>query len=249
MPSPFGSSDTCRRPSVPSRASKGRAKAAPAVAANPNDTAPLVSRPSVVAAVGNAESGRRRRPRRDSGVALFESPSRDQHSSPSKSPTSQTKSRTKSAAPRHGGKNPSTAWSVAATGSTQPSSARTSSDRVRGRSLRETMSASTETDSLDVSLQGIGIWCPEAPRRVASPLPEAPLPPAWLAEPGLSFDPPSAPLIPRLRTPDLVPMSMDAQFCPCCDEPNQDRINEIWYLTGRTKMDSQREWPSISCRP
>ncbi|KAK1998090.1 hypothetical protein LX36DRAFT_681293 [Colletotrichum falcatum] len=56
---------------------------------------------------------------------------------------------------------------------------------------------------------------------------------------------PSAPLpprIPRLRTPEIAPLSTDYQFFPCLgDEPDEDRINEAWYLAGRDRVLSQME--------
>ncbi|KAJ3963153.1 hypothetical protein N0V92_000135 [Colletotrichum tropicale] len=52
--------------------------------------------------------------------------------------------------------------------------------------------------------------------------------------------PPRAPRIPRLRTPDLAPLSTDVQFFPCLgDEREEDRVNETWYLAGRERVDSQ----------
>ncbi|KAF0318613.1 hypothetical protein GQ607_014164 [Colletotrichum asianum] len=54
--------------------------------------------------------------------------------------------------------------------------------------------------------------------------------------------PPRAPRIPRLRTPDLAPLSTDVQFFPCLgDEREEDRVNETWYLAGRERVDSQRK--------
>ncbi|KAK1986866.1 hypothetical protein LZ30DRAFT_581139 [Colletotrichum cereale] len=56
---------------------------------------------------------------------------------------------------------------------------------------------------------------------------------------------PSAPLAPRnprLRTPDIAPLSTDVQFFPCLgDEADEDRINEAWYLAGRDRVLSQME--------
>ena len=47
----------------------------------------------------------------------------------------------------------------------------------------------------------------------------------------------------RLATPDLAPLSSDFVFCSCCDDDEEDMINETWYLAGRAKMDAQRETP------
>ncbi|KAK1569771.1 uncharacterized protein LY79DRAFT_528031 [Colletotrichum navitas] len=53
---------------------------------------------------------------------------------------------------------------------------------------------------------------------------------------------PLAPRIPRFRTPDIAPLSTDVQFFPCLgDEPDEDRINEAWYLAGRDRVLSQME--------
>ncbi|GKT52498.1 uncharacterized protein ColSpa_12679 [Colletotrichum spaethianum] len=53
---------------------------------------------------------------------------------------------------------------------------------------------------------------------------------------------PLAPRIPRLRTPDLAPLSTDVQFFPCHgDEAEEDRINEAWYLAGRERVHSQMD--------
>ncbi|KAK2039428.1 hypothetical protein LZ31DRAFT_476619 [Colletotrichum somersetense] len=56
---------------------------------------------------------------------------------------------------------------------------------------------------------------------------------------------PSAPLAPhitRSRTPDIAPLSTDVQFFACLgDEPEEDRINEAWYLAGRDRVLSQME--------
>ncbi|KAK2778827.1 hypothetical protein CKAH01_11601 [Colletotrichum kahawae] len=54
--------------------------------------------------------------------------------------------------------------------------------------------------------------------------------------------PPRAPRIPRLRTPDLAPLSTHVQFFPCLgDEREEDRVNETWYLAGRERVDSQMD--------
>jgi hypothetical protein len=70
-------------------------------------------------------------------------------------------------------------------------------------------------------------------------LPEAPTPPLEARDSTTPLTPPRTPLIPRLMTPDLAPMALDAEFCPCCGN-EEDCINANWYLAGRSKMDAQR---------
>ncbi|CAM1504541.1 Fc.00g021320.m01.CDS01 [Cosmosporella sp. VM-42] len=56
---------------------------------------------------------------------------------------------------------------------------------------------------------------------------------------------PMTPQPPKLPSPNLAPLCMDYEFCPCCEDDctccgsEDDRINKIWYLSGRGKMDSQ----------
>ena len=59
---------------------------------------------------------------------------------------------------------------------------------------------------------------------------------------------PMTPRPQKIPSPDLAPLSMDYVFCPCCEEEDcagcgkeEDRVNKIWYLYDRAKMDSQRE--------
>ncbi|KAF4337943.1 hypothetical protein FBEOM_8150 [Fusarium beomiforme] len=52
---------------------------------------------------------------------------------------------------------------------------------------------------------------------------------------------PRTPMETRLSTPDLPPLSTDFEFCPChrSGEHDQDRINQEFYFTTRSKMDLQ----------
>lgn len=50
--------------------------------------------------------------------------------------------------------------------------------------------------------------------------------------------PPPAPRIPRLKTPDLEPLSLHAPFCSCCIQESASPEDEE-YTRSRKKMDSQ----------
>lgn len=46
----------------------------------------------------------------------------------------------------------------------------------------------------------------------------------------------------RLPTPDLSPMPTGYEFCPCCENGDeQETINAAWYRGKRAKMDAQGE--------
>lgn len=46
----------------------------------------------------------------------------------------------------------------------------------------------------------------------------------------------------RLPTPELAPMCTEYEFCTCCEHGDEEaRINEVWYLARRAKMDAQCE--------
>ena len=91
----------------------------------------------------------------------------------------------------------------------------------------------------DPSLWSIGSWCEqEPPRERKLALPEAPMPPSESRYQRGLITPPLTPIISRLSTPDIEPIALPVEFCACCGDP-EDKINDIWYLTGRSKIDSQ----------
>ncbi|KAM5372542.1 hypothetical protein ACJZ2D_007442 [Fusarium nematophilum] len=50
---------------------------------------------------------------------------------------------------------------------------------------------------------------------------------------------PMTPRESRLSTPDLAPLCTHYEFCKCCSNEDEDKINEEWYLASKAKMDSQ----------
>lgn len=60
----------------------------------------------------------------------------------------------------------------------------------------------------------------------------------WLVPPPVP-SPPRTPRAPRLRTPDLSPLSTDVEFCPCHGGAAEDQVNGVWHMAEKSKMDSQ----------
>ncbi|RBQ66848.1 hypothetical protein VDGD_06192 [Verticillium dahliae] len=66
--------------------------------------------------------------------------------------------------------------------------------------------------------------------------------PAWSGCPPEAPSPSRTPWIPRLATPELSPLATDFEFCHCHgNDVCEDRINDVWYLSSRARVDAQVE--------
>ncbi|KAH6877156.1 hypothetical protein B0T10DRAFT_194325 [Thelonectria olida] len=98
-----------------------------------------------------------------------------------------------------------------------------------------------ECDSLDNQVAMTGSWCDQTATDKIEHPPELMDSPKYFW--GNDWRPPT-PTEERLPTPDLPPLCTHYEFCTCCrnekDKINEeDRINEVWYIASRAKMDDQ----------
>ncbi|PNH46582.1 hypothetical protein VD0004_g1539 [Verticillium dahliae] len=97
--------------------------------------------------------------------------------------------------------------------------------------------AADRTSLIEDDLASIGSWSHDEP--VSD---EGKPAPAWSGCPPEAPSPPRTPWIPRLATPELNPLATDFEFCHCHgNDVCEDRINDVWYLSSRARVDAQVE--------
>ncbi|KAG7137029.1 hypothetical protein HYQ45_005535 [Verticillium longisporum] len=98
--------------------------------------------------------------------------------------------------------------------------------------------AADQTSLIEDDLASIGSWSHDEPVSGGGKM----ITPTWSGCPPEAPSPPRTPWIPRLATPELSPLATDFEFCHCHgNEVCEDRINDVWYLSSRARVDAQVE--------